>query len=419
MSPPQRISAFFSARHLGPWRFENGFNLHLSLSGTDRPFLWLAGALAHKGWSLDLFCDNLPLNAADEMLRFVRPAENLVEAVRASSASGARLLIANANDPCLLEAACVAELSSLTLLLWDQNGPRPELVRFLTTIPSLARLVCVSQAQADGARHLDCFEKISVVYNAIDLDFWHPIKSSEIEPAVVFLGALTPSKGFHHLARAWPVIKRAHPRARLHVCGSAKLYDRNATVGPLGIALEAYEREGIMPYLGESLEAAEALGVQFHGLTTPVQTRSLLWTSSIGVVNPNIDGSSETFCVSAVEMQACGLPVVGGCVGGLLETVAHGRSGVLLQPAQLAHAICRVLGDRPFRARLSQGAIAHAAQFGPTKTIVEWENLLGAILANRRLQSPPFRVFPLKSRRYAKQLLRLSRLQRLVRSWRG
>jgi len=106
--------------------------------------------------------------------------------------------------------------------------------------------------------------------------------------------------------------------------------------------------------------------VRFRGSLPRQELCRELQATRVAVVNPNLTGSTETFCLSAVESQACGVPVVGAAAQGLLETVADGRSGLLIRdqsPQHLADAIVRVLEDDALRESLSRGAAAHAATF--------------------------------------------------------
>jgi D-inositol-3-phosphate glycosyltransferase len=80
---------------------------------------------------------------------------------------------------------------------------------------------------------------------------------------------------------------------------------------------------------------------------------------------------NESFGLVALEAQACGTPVVAAAVGGLVTAVRDGVSGVLVDghdPVDWAHAIGRLLRAPGERARLAQGAVAHARNFSWNRT---------------------------------------------------
>jgi glycosyltransferase involved in cell wall biosynthesis len=73
---------------------------------------------------------------------------------------------------------------------------------------------------------------------------------------------------------------------------------------------------------------------------------------------------NEAYGVSLLESQAAGLPVVAGNSGGVGEVVAHGESGLLTPPgdvAAFAEALARLLDDPALRARFAAAARAKAA----------------------------------------------------------
>ena len=81
---------------------------------------------------------------------------------------------------------------------------------------------------------------------------------------------------------------------------------------------------------------------------------------------------SESFGLVAVEAQACGTPVVAAAVGGLRTAVRDGVSGVLVpghDPSAYARAVRDLIASPGRLARLSAGAIEHAARFSWTGAV--------------------------------------------------
>ncbi len=65
--------------------------------------------------------------------------------------------------------------------------------------------------------------------------------------------------------------------------------------------------------------------------------------------------------------MACGVPVVTSDVGGMLDTVVDGVTGVRVpvgSPDDLAAAVARLLGDPAARQTMGRAGAGHAARYG-------------------------------------------------------
>jgi len=198
--------------------------------------------------------------------------------------------------------------------LW---GTDVELARRATSLARKvlrrARLViCASNALADSARELGARE-VRVIPSGVDVP--EEVAEEAEPPEVLFAGRLSPEKGILELVEAANGMT-------LVVAGDGPLRDR--VPGALGF----------VPHhaLGPLYERAAVVAVPSH---------------------------REGFGVVCAEAMAYGRPVVAGAVGGLLDLVADGETGLLVPPRDvpaLREALERLIGDRELRRRMGEAA---------------------------------------------------------------
>jgi D-inositol-3-phosphate glycosyltransferase len=144
--------------------------------------------------------------------------------------------------------------------------------------------------------------------------------------------------------------------------------------------LPAERREGLTIAVvggnsGSGLELAglaQWLGVASTVRFLPPQDRAALADVYRAADLVAVPSYNESFGLVALEAQACGTPVVAAAVGGLVTAVRDGLSGVLVDghdPAEWARVLDGLLAEPARRALLSQGAVAHAAQFSWNRTV--------------------------------------------------
>lgn len=100
-------------------------------------------------------------------------------------------------------------------------------------------------------------------------------------------------------------------------------------------------------------EAGAERRVTFLGAVAPQDVPALIRSADVVAAVPWY----EPFGIVPLEAMACGVPVVGSSVGGLLDTIVHERTGLLVPPRApdaLAAALDRLLGRPDERRAMGQ-----------------------------------------------------------------
>jgi glycosyltransferase involved in cell wall biosynthesis len=169
-----------------------------------------------------------------------------------------------------------------------------------------------------------------VVHNGVDLSRFTPGERRPLPadidvpadvPVVTVVAALREPKGHEYAIRAWPAVREKVPGATLLVVGS----------GP-------HE---------QALRDIAGAGVVFTGVRSDIP--EILAGSTMALL-PSL---TEALPTTLIEAAASGLAVVATTVGGTAETVDHGRTGLLVPPADpdaLTSAVAELLLDPDRRA---------------------------------------------------------------------
>lgn len=164
----------------------------------------------------------------------------------------------------------------------------------------------------------------------------------EDAPLMGTVSVLSPMKGLESFFAAAADVAAARPETRFAVVGSAPPSHRAYAEGLRRQAQELGLRHPIV-FVGERADV-EAWYPAFD---------AHLITSL-----PRSEGTTTT----AMEAQACGVPVVATRVAAVPEVVEDGVTGILVEPERpdlVAEAVLRLLDDREWRARM--GAAGRAA----------------------------------------------------------
>jgi D-inositol-3-phosphate glycosyltransferase len=113
-------------------------------------------------------------------------------------------------------------------------------------------------------------------------------------------------------------------------------------------------------------QLAVDLGVADRVVFVPPQPHHILSSYYRAADLVVVPSRSESFGLVALEAAACGVPVVASAVGGLLNIVHDGVTGILVDgrdPARYARAMGQVLGDPAGAAAMGAAAAVRARRF--------------------------------------------------------
>ena len=259
----------------------------------------------------------------------------LVAFARASMKAGRNVDLVHAHWlPSALPA--IATGKPFVVQLWGTDAELARRARFLSRrLLRRARLVlCPSQTLAEVARELGGAE-VRVIPAGVDVPEF--VNEPDVPPHVLYVGRLSEEKGVAEFLEATNGLRRV-------IVGD----------GPL--------RDGVL----------EAVGFVPPGELGPYYERAAV------VVCPS---RREGYGVVAREAMAYGRPVVATAVGGLLEAVEDGVTGLLVpsrDPAALRAALVRLLDDPALRRRLGASGREQARER------FSWSVATGATIAAYR-----------------------------------
>lgn len=302
----------------------------------------------------------------------------------------------------------VVASNSIKCIAWAHGFLNYYELRDINKIEQIRRVVFVGKNMYYSYIADDIIMKSLYIYNMFEPKFSRQRYSYNHD--VCYLGALNRYKGFHVLAKAWPRILECVPDAQLYVMGKGNLYNRNSKLGKYEIAESSYERKFIKYVVDESGRIRKS--VHFLGNIGQEKTE-LISKMCVGVVNPT--AVTETFCISAIEIEACGVPVCTRGRYGLLDTVINWKTGLFSNNSKdLAANIIRLLKDKELNNNMSRNALLFVRKFAPDNLINKWINVFDDVLCEKDVILPVKEVYS-QQIPWFKKLLYYIRIQKGVR----
>jgi len=202
-------------------------------------------------------------------------------------------------------------------------------------------------------------DRVTVIPPGVD-PYFTPGGQKSPTPLAVAVGRLVPVKDFPRLVRVVAKVQERVPELRLVIVG------------------EGYERDVI---LGEIRRLGAEGWIELAGRVTHAELRDLYRSAWIAVSASVREGWGMTL----TEAAACGTPSVATDIAGHADAVAVGRSGLLASTdPDLADTMVKVLTDEELRRRLSEGALARAAELTWEQTAIHNFEVLAQDALQRR-----------------------------------
>lgn len=338
----------YAAQAGKPW---NGETLYTeALGGSETAVVYMARELARLGHEVVVFARGEP-GVFDDVLYL--PFE-----------SARTYLLLNSVDVlvCSRDASPIQwGVRAACSIYWSHDLPQQSLP------PGFDLYFFVSQWQANVYGQLGFLpnpEKVRISPNGIDRSLFSPsVEQRTLHPdgPVRLVWTSNPDRGLWYAGAVLQRVRQVYPHTELHVYGRSSVYgwpdDHEHVFHP-------DQMEGVI--LHEALPKAE--------LAKALANMDLF-------IYPTWWG--ETFCISGLEAQAAGVPVVATELGALPETV---RGGVLVRGPvnetldQFSQTVIDLLDDTLRRDRLAQVGIEFASHFDWKDHAKRWSDLFSKTL---------------------------------------
>jgi glycosyltransferase involved in cell wall biosynthesis len=189
-----------------------------------------------------------------------------------------------------------------------------------------------------------------------------------LDPIVLYVGRLTPSKRVTDVIQAFAMFRKAAPLAKLRLIG-----------------------DGLPSYVQRLNSLAADLGikglVEFLGRVPPLQKHQEMARAHILA----IASVREGWGLVVTEANSFGTPAVAYDVPGLRDSIRNEETGLLVPPSpkMLAEAMARLWRDPDLYGRLSRGARAWAATFSFDRTAEVFDASIRSIVAEHNDSKRP------------------------------
>lgn len=399
----KKIAFFIDNSHISSVDFTQVTNGNPGVGGTEYMFFLISYVLSIRSNGIDIVLYLTQKGVIDESVK-CRIVDDIVSAYEDANSRCFDYFVFRHNAFNINSGLLDERNTTTPLVVWCHNFVTSTELKRYNNCPLIKKIICVGREQMDLYMHDPAFNKSDYIYNAININNASNLSDivpfCEREHIVTYVGSIIPSKGLLWLAEAWSSVLKEIPDAQLYIIGGGNLYYKNAKLGKWGIAESNFEGQ-LMKYFSDGKSIIPS--VHFCGVLG-VEKDDILKKTKVGVPNPC--GQSETFGITAVEMQMMGARIATIQCPGYLDTVINGT--LFCKKEELASTIVKELkSDRSdyehvinkIRELFSLDVIAE-----------EWEKLFCECLPrNQRLHPVEFFNMDYEHKRLKKHIWQVSK----------
>jgi spore coat protein SA len=205
--------------------------------------------------------------------------------------------------------------------------------------------------------------RCQTVFNGVDVNHFvsengHSASKEDDVKRLLFVGRISPEKGVHILLDAFEKVVEHYPQVHLDVVGPIgstpiKFIIALSGEGRVRDLASFYHGDGYFSHLQAKLSSDVTSQVSFPGFV-PHSRLVEHYRKADVLINPSL---SEAFGMSLIEAMAVEVPVIGARVGGMVDIVKDGETGLLVEPGDadaLSEAILYLLSDNELRRRMGK-----------------------------------------------------------------
>ena len=207
---------------------------------------------------------------------------------------------------------------------------------------------------------------------------------------IVYLGALVFGKGFHFVAKQWPILKKNFPNIQLDVIGSTETYSGDKPENKKIPTTNEYAKN-ILKYISE--DDLKNKRIIFHG-NLGEEKYKIISSAHLAIINPT--GRTETFSYASLECLMCATPIITSYDYGMSDFMCNFPELVLNKPADLTLKIFSTVNNPKLFEHLQKKSPVVSKSFSDRKSkiLLRWQNLIDDLSSNKLIKdNPPSQLF--------------------------